>query len=188
MARNLEPYRGFHVFMRAIPEIQRRHPDAEIVIVGSDGVSYGQKLPDGDSYKKRLLAEVSFDPARVHFTGHVSTPDFRTVMRVSAVHVYLTYPFVLSWSLMEAMASGCLVVGSRTPPVEEVITDGENGLLIDFFDGSGLIERVDAGLSNPAEFADMRRAARATVMSRYDLRSICLPRQIGLIDGLTRRL
>lgn len=186
VARNLEPYRGFHVFMRAIPEIQRRHRDAEIVIVGSDGVSYGQKLPDGDSYKKRLLAEVSFDPARVHFTGHLPTPAFRTVMQVSAVHVYLTYPFVLSWSLMEAMASGCLVVGSRTAPVEEVVTDGANGLLVDFFNVDGLVDRVDAGLSDPADFADMRRAARDTIVSRYDLRSICLPRQIGLIDGLTR--
>ncbi len=73
VARNLEPYRGFHVFMRALPEIQKRHPDAEILIVGQDGVSYGGKLPDGDSYKKRMLAEMSFNPETVHFTGHLAT-------------------------------------------------------------------------------------------------------------------
>lgn len=186
VARNLEPYRGFHIFMRAIPAIQRLHPDAEIVIVGSEGVSYGQQLPEGDSYKKRLLAEVSFDAARVHFTGHLPTADFRAALQVSAAHVYLTYPFVLSWSLMEAMASGCLVIGSKTPPVEEVVTDGENGFLVDFFDSAGLVDRIDAALSDPAEFVEMRRSARDTIVARYDLQSICLPRQISLVDGMTR--
>lgn len=186
VARNLEPYRGFHIFMRALPEIQKRHPDAEIVIVGQDGVSYGTKLPEGDSYKKRLLAEVSFNPDTVHFTGHLRSPEFRAVMHVSAAHVYLTYPFVLSWSLLEAMASGCLVIGSRTAPVQEVITDRENGLLVDFFDRAALVDRVDEALSNPASFAEIRRAARRTVVSKYDLHSICLPRQLGLIDSMMK--
>ena len=186
VARNLEPYRGFHVFMRALPEIQKRHPDAEILIVGQDGVSYGGKLPEGDSYKKRMLAEVSFDSDRVHFTGHLATPEFRSVMQVSSAHIYLTYPFVLSWSMLEAMATGCVIIGSRTAPVQEVIVDRENGLLVDFFDGAALVDRIDEVLADPAAFTALREAARRTVVARYDLRSICLPRQIALVDSLLR--
>lgn len=186
VSRNLEPYRGFHIFMRAIPEIQRRHPDAEILIVGSEGTSYGRKLPEGDSYKKRMLAEVSFNPETVHFTGHLETARFRAVMQISAAHIYLTYPFVLSWSMLESMATGCLVIGSKTAPVEEVLIDGRNGLLVDFFDKQGLVDRISEALSKPERFADMRRAARETVMARYDLYAHCLPRQLGLIEHLMR--
>ena len=184
VARHLEPYRGFHTFMRSIPEIQRRHPDAEIVIVGSEGVSYGTQLPEGDSHKKRMLKEVSFNPETVHFTGHLTTPFFRAVMHVSAAHVYLTYPFVLSWSMLEAMASECLIIGSRTAPVEEVIEDGRNGLLVDFFDKAGLADRVSEALARPERFRGVRRAARETVLARYDLRSICLPRQLAVVADL----
>lgn len=186
VARNLEPYRGFHIFMRAIPDIQRRHPDAEILIVGSEGTSYGRKLPEGDSYKKRMLAEVSFNPDTVHFTGHLDTARFRAVMHVSAAHVYLTYPFVLSWSMLESMASGCLVIGSKTAPVEEVLIHGRNGLLVDFFDVQGLVDQIDEALAKPERFVDMRRAARETVVARYDLYAHCLPRQLGLIEHLMR--
>ena len=184
VARNLEPYRGFHTFMRSVPEIQRRHPDAEIVIVGSEGVSYGAQLPEGDSHKKRMLKEVSFNPATVHFTGHLATPEFRAVMHVSAAHIYLTYPFVLSWSMLEAMASECLIIGSRTAPVEEVIEDGRNGLLIDFFDKSALADRVCEALARPDQFRHLRRAARETVLARYDLRTVCLPRQLAVVSDL----
>lgn len=188
VARNLEPTRGFHTFMRAVPEIQRRHPDAEVLIVGSDGVSYGIKLPDGDSYKKRMLAEVSFDPDKVHFTGHLSMPDFRAVLGLSAAHIYLTYPFVLSWSMLEAMATGCLVVGSRTAPVEEVITHGINGLLVDFFDVQGLAAQVSDALARSDGHQSIRQAARQTIVARYDLKSVCLPRQLGLIGNLIAAL
>lgn len=184
VARNLEPYRGFPTFMRAIPGIQRRHPDADILIVGQDGVSYGSKLPEGESYKRRLLDEVSFDTSKVHFTGHLKTPEFRAAMHVSAAHVYFTYPFVLSWSMLEAMASECLIIGSRTAPVEEVIEDGRNGLLVDFFDVTGLADRVSETLSNPEKFSQVRRAARNTVLARYDLQSVCLPRQLALLNNL----
>lgn len=187
VARNLEPYRGFHIFMRAIPEIQKRHPDAEILIVGSDGVSYGRPLPEGQTYKQRLLDEVAFDRTKVHFTGHLRSPQFRAVMHVSAAHVYLTYPFVLSWSLLEAMASGCLVIGSRTPPVEEVIEDGRNGLLVDFFDWASLVDRVDEALSEPEKFVPVRAAARTTAVAGYDISSVCLPRQLALVADLMGR-
>ena len=186
VARNLEPYRGFHTFMRAIPRIQRLHPDAEILIVGSDGVSYGSKLPEGDSYKKRMLAEVTFNPDTVHFTGHLDPARFRAAQHVSMAHIYLTYPFILSWSMIEAMASGCLVIGSRTAPVEEVITDGKNGLLTDFFDHMALADRVSEALTYPQNFFSIRDAARATAVTQYDLRSVCLPRQLGLLDSFIK--
>lgn len=186
VARNLEPYRGFHIFMRAIPEIQRRHPDAEIIIVGKDGNGYGRKLPEGDSYKKRMLEEVSFNPDTVHFTGHLGTEHFRAVMHISSAHIYLTYPFVLSWSMLEAMASECLIIGSRTPPVEEVITDRRNGILVDFTDVQGLADAICEALARPQQFEAMRKAARETVLARYDLATVTLPRQIALVDDLLR--
>ena len=184
VARNLEPYRGFHVFMRGLPELLKRHADAQIVIVGNEGVGYGQNLPFGDSYKKRLLAEVDIDLDRVCFTGLLSMDDLMKCLQVSSAHVYLTYPFVLSWSVLQAMACGCLVIGSRTAPVEEVIVDRRNGLLVDFFDRAALVDRVDEALSNPDAFSAIRHAARTTILAAYDLESICLPRQLSLLDSL----
>ncbi len=143
-------------------------------------------MPEGDSYKKRMLAEVSFNPETVHFTGHLATPEFRSIMQVSSAHIYLTYPFVLSWSMLEAMATGCIIIGSNTAPVQEVIVDRENGLLVDFFDQAALVDRVDEVLANPSAFVAMREAARRTAMTRYDLHSVCLPRQIALVESLIR--
>ncbi|HZX26893.1 MAG TPA: glycosyltransferase, partial [Telluria sp.] len=136
VARNLEPYRGFHRFMRALPLLQKLRPQARVLIVGGDDVSYGRRLPAGTTYRQKYCAELEgqVDWSRVHFLGKLPYLRYLNVLQVSAAHVYLTYPFVLSWSMLEAMACGCLVVGSATAPVQEVITDGENGLLTDFFD------------------------------------------------------
>src|SRR3954464_3509403 len=187
VARNLEPYRGFHVFMRAIPEIQRRRPKARIVIVGGDAVSYSPRLPPGQTYRERLLRELDgkIDLARVSFLGRIPYRDYLALLRRSSVHVYLTYPFVLSWSLLEAMASGCLVIGSRTPPVEEVIAANENGYLVDFFDIEGLAERICSALDRPVSTATIRANARQTVIDRFELNSICLPAHLALIRRLT---
>jgi glycosyltransferase involved in cell wall biosynthesis len=184
VARNLEPYRGFHVFMRAIPEIQKRRPKARIVIVGGDDVSYSAKLPPGESYRERLLRELDgkIDLSRVRFTGRIPYAQYLDLLRRSSVHVYLTYPFVLSWSLLEAMSAGCMVVGSRTPPVEEVIRDGENGLLVDFFSPEQIAERVEYALGLDQE--PVRQQARRTVVDRYDLRRVCLPAQLELVRSL----
>lgn len=184
VSRNLEPYRGFHVFMRAIPEIQRRRPNARIVIVGGDEVSYSPRLAPGETYRQRLLRELDgrIDLSRVHFTGRIPYASYLEILRRSSVHVYLTYPFVLSWSLLEAMSAGCLVVGSRTPPVEEVIRDGENGLLADFFSTEGLAERIDQALS--IDSRPLRARARTTVIERYDLKRVCLPAQLGMVARL----
>jgi glycosyltransferase involved in cell wall biosynthesis len=187
VARNLEPYRGFHVFMRAIPEIQKRRPKARIVIVGGDEVSYSPRLPPGQTYRQHLLREIEgkADLSRVHFTGRIPYAEYLALLRRSSVHVYLTYPFVLSWSLLEAMSAGCLVVGSRTPPVEEVIRDGENGLLTDFFSTEQLAARIDEALSR--DFTPLREAARKTVVDRFDLKRVCLPAQLELAARLQRQ-
>ena len=184
VSRNLEPYRGFHVFMRALPEILRRRPRAHVVIVGGDEVSYGRRLPPGESYRQRLLAEVAIDLERVHFLGRIPYGQFVDLLHASSVHVYLTYPFVLSWSMLEAMSCGCLVIGSATPPVEEVIRDRENGLLVDFFSTAQIAERIDEVLDHPDRMAALRAAARRTIVERYDLRRICLPRFANLINRL----
>ena len=183
VARNLEPYRGFPSFMRSLPAILSQRPKARVLIVGGDEVSYGVRLPDGQTYRQKMLDELgdSLDLGRVHFLGRVPYSTFLKVLQVSQVHVYLTYPFVLSWSMLEAMAAGCLVVGSRTAPVEEVIRDGENGVLVDFFRPDEIADRVLTVLAEAGDFSALRDQARRTVVESYDLKRICLPRQLRLL-------
>ena len=170
VARNLEPYRGFHSFMRALEKIQKAHRTCQAIIVGGDEVSYGQKPKDAAHWRERMLREVRLDPRRTHFLGKVPYDTYRRVLQVSAAHVYLTYPFVLSWSMLEAMASGCLIVGSRTPPVEEVITHGHDGLLVDFFDAGAICDTVVGALAAPAGLPSLRHEARRMVLERYSFR------------------
>ena len=183
VARNLEPYRGFPSFMRSLPAILERRPNAHVLIVGGDDVSYGARLPKGQSYRQLLRDELgdTLDLRRVHFLGKVPYPVFMRILQISRVHVYLTYPFVLSWSMLEAMAAGCLLVASRTAPVEEVIRDGENGLLVDFFKPSEIAARVVEALEDRALFAVLRENARRTIVEKYDLKTICLPQQLAMI-------
>lgn len=183
--RNLEPYRGYHTFMRALPAILAADPTAQVLIVGGDSVSYGPPAPGGDSWKSIFLKEVSakLDLSRVHFLGQVSTSRLLQIYQVSAAHVYLTYPFVLSWSMLEAMSAGCVVIGSDVAPVREAIAHGETGLLTDFFDADALANSVLDVLHAPQDFAHIRAAARAHIVENYDLNSICLPAQKALIDA-----
>jgi len=183
--RNLEPYRGYHIFMRALPEVMAARPNARVVIVGGDDVSYGTKPPEGKSWKSIFLDEVKdrLDLSRVHFVGKVPYPLFLDLMRVTRVHAYLTYPFVLSWSMLEAMSAGALIVGSRTPPVEELIEDGVNGRLIDFFDVKAWSAALIEALAEPRRFMPMREAARRTIIERYDLKSKCLPQMLAFVEA-----
>ena len=185
--RNLEPYRGFHRFMRALPQILSRRPQAHCLIVGADSVSYGAKPAGGGSWRQALLAELAgqLPMERIHFLGNLPYRDYLRVLQVSACHVYFTYPFVLSWSCVEALAAGCLVVGSRTPPVQEFITHGENGLLVDFFDQQSLVDSVCRALQDPDHHQVLRTSARQSVVDRYDLQRHCLPRQLALLQGLS---
>lgn len=169
VARNLEPYRGFHHFMRMLAKVQQAHPRCHAIIVGGDEVSYGQKPSDAPNWREKMLREVQLDATRTHFMGKVPYDVYRKVLKVSSAHIYLTYPFVLSWSMLEAMASGCLVIGSRTGPVQEVITDRENGLLVDFFDAAGMADRVVEALNDPAAMQPLREAAQRCVRERYSL-------------------
>ena len=182
--RNLEPYRGYHSFMRALPAVMRARPRAQVVIIGGDDVSYGARPGDGKTWKDIFLDEVrgQIDLSRVHFTGKVPYATFIGLMQVTRVHCYLTVPFVLSWSMLEAMSAGALVVGSRTAPVEELITDGENGWLADFFDTEDLADTLIESLTRWRELAPLRTAARAHIVENYDLHSICLPRLIAFVE------
>jgi glycosyltransferase involved in cell wall biosynthesis len=190
VARNLEPYRGFHVFMRALPGLLRARPRARVLIVGGDQVSYGSKPADGETWRARMLAEVGgqIDAGRVHFLGRLPYESYLRLLQVSAVHAYLTYPFVLSWSMLEAMAAGCMVVGSRTAPVEEVIKHGENGWLVDFFDHRQLAEALAGALEERSRLDGIRQAARRTVVERFDLTTVCLPRQLEILQASGLRL
>ena len=186
VARNLEWTRGFHVFMRSLPKILAARPGARVLIAGGNGVSYGPKLPDGETARSRMLKELgdSLDLSRVHFLGSLAYHDFIKLLQVSRVHVYLTYPFVLSWSMLEAMSAGCLILGSRTPPVEEVIEHGGNGLLVDFFSPEEIAQRVCEALEHPQSFASLRQNARETILDRYDLNTVCLPAHLRLLNTL----
>ena len=174
VARNLEPYRGFHTFMRALEKVQRAHPSCHTLIVGGDDVSYGGKPQGAANWREKMLGEVKLDAQRTHFMGKLPYDRYRQVLQVSAAHVYLTYPFVLSWSMLEAMASGCLLIGSRTGPVQEVIQDGVNGLLVDFFDTGAMADRIVEALNNSAAFTPMRHAARESAVEGYSLRRGCM--------------
>ena len=184
--RNLEPYRGYHQFMRALPELLRRRPKARVLIVGGDGTSYGAAPPPGQTWRNIFLDEVKtrLDMSRVHFVGKLPYSDFVQMLQLSRVHVYLTYPFVLSWSVLETMSVGGAIVASRTAPVEEVITDRESGLLVDFFNQSELVDSICSLLDDPGLRERLGHNAREHVASRYDLKTVCLPRQIEWVHSL----
>ena len=185
VARNLEPYRGFHAFMRSLPGLQRWRPAAHVLVVGGDEVSYGRHLPPGETYRERYSKELGdrVDWSRVHFVGKLPYQQYLKVLQVSAAHVYLTYPFVLSWSMLEAMAAGCVLVGSATAPVQEVIQDRDNGLLVDFFNPDDIAGQVAEVLANPRGFMKLRQAARESIVSDYDLHTRCLPKWVRLIQS-----
>lgn len=186
VARNLEPYRGFHMLMRSLPEILRHRPNAHVLIIGGDDVSYGRRPPEGQTYRELYLAEIQdqIDRDRVHFLGKVPYQLYLSVLQISSAHIYLTYPFVLSWSMLEAMAAGCLVIGSATPPVQEVLRHQENGLLVDFFQTKEIVEAIDHVLDHPEQMQPLRENARKTVVENFDLEQICLPRHIKLLETL----
>jgi len=187
--RNLEPYRGYHVFMRALPAILKSQPKARVVIVGGDGVSYGAKPPDGKTWKQVFLDEVKsdLDLSRVHFLGRIPYPHFVSLLQLSTVHVYLTYPFVLSWSLLEAMSCGCAIVASDTKPLHEAISHEQTGILTPFFDTAALAQQVISLLQDPQKRARLGLAARAAAIERYDLNTVCLPKLQAMVQRYRKR-
>jgi glycosyltransferase involved in cell wall biosynthesis len=183
--RGMEPYRGFPQFMRAAAILQARRPQAHIVIAGSDSVHYGARPADGASFRERMLAELpELDRDRLHFVGHLPAEDYRRLLQASSVHVYLSVPFVLSWSLLEAMACGGLIVASAGPPVSEAIEPDRHGLLVDFFSHTALAEAIGRALDHPTRMKSLREAARRRVEEHFAL-SRLLPRQIALLREMS---
>jgi glycosyltransferase involved in cell wall biosynthesis len=187
VARNLEPLRGYHIFMRALPRIMAERPNARILLIGDRGTSYGAPPAAGESWQSLFLNEVAgrIDSKRVHFVGRLSYRDYLRALQVSTAHVYLTYPFVLSWSLLEAMSAGCLVIGSDTAPVRDVLTN-DSGILVPFFDIDQLADRVIEAVANRGRFQRRRSAARQTIIDNYDLERICLPAWVDFVRGNMR--
>jgi glycosyltransferase involved in cell wall biosynthesis len=183
VARGMEPYRGFPEFIESIAYLQERRPNCHVVIVGSDRVCYGKALPNGESYKDYMLKKVPLDLSRVHFVGSLPYGLYLKVIQASQVHVYLTRPFVLSWSMIESMSTGCLVLGSDTAPVKEVIKDGENGLLADFFSPKQIADRISEVLDHPTRMAELRQKARETALERYSLEQL-LPCHVQLVKDV----
>ena len=174
--RNLEPYRGFHSFMRALPAVLQARPQAHAILVGGQDVSYGQKHPSGQSWKQVMLQEVGaqLPMERVHFVGKVPYSAYLNLLQVSACHVYLTYPFVLSWSCLESMVAGCAMVASNTPPVQEFIQNEKNGRLVDFFNVQHISQQVIQVLKeqNSPAVQSMRQNARQTVVAHCNRQTI----------------
>jgi glycosyltransferase involved in cell wall biosynthesis len=188
VSRSLEPYRGYHSFMRALPDILRRRPNARVLIVGDDSVSYGAVSPTGQTWKNIFLNEVheQLDMSRIYFLGRIPYHYFVALLQLSRVHVYLTYPFVLSWSLLEAMSVGCSIVASDTAPLHEAIVDGKTGRLVNFFDTAAISNAVCELLDQPAQRAEFGQQAREFAKANYDLKTVCLPRQLAWVDGLLK--
>lgn len=180
VARGMEPYRGFPQLIKTIAILQKKRPQCHFVIVGKNRVAYGKSLPDGKTYKDVMLEKFPLDMNRVHFTDLLPYSEYLQVLQASSVHLYLTRPFVLSWSMLEALSTGCLIVGSATPPVQEVIEDGVNGLLVDFFSPKKIANKIIQALDNPDKMAKIRTRARETILERYDLAKL-LPQHLEWI-------
>jgi glycosyltransferase involved in cell wall biosynthesis len=180
--RGMEPYRGFPQFMEALARVQKRRPNMHTIIVGQDRVAYGAKRTDGKTYKEHALETLDLDMSRVHFLGLVPLATLRTVFRISSVHVYLTVPFVLSWSMIEAMSTGVLLLGSDTAPIQEMVADGKNGLLVDLMDARQIADRIGEALNKQQQFAPLRKAARRTALERYSAKQLLPCHRQMIID------
>lgn len=180
--RGMEPYRGFPQFMIMVDKLLKKRNDFHVVIAGEDRVCYGTKLAN-TTYKKLMLEKLDIDLTRVHFVGPLPYKDYKKLLQVSSVHVYLTFPFVLSWSMLEAMSMECCVVASKTTPVEEVIKDEYNGLFVDFFNTDELLNKVEFVLDNQEKVTDIKRNARKTIIEKYDLK-ILLQKHIDILKSM----
>lgn len=169
VARGMEPYRGFPQFMETAEILQKRRSNLHVVVLGEDRVAYGKKLPDDKTYKQLMLENLHLDLNRIHFTGLIPYGEYLQVLQASSVHIYLTRPFVLSWSMLEAMSTGCILVASDTPPVKELIKDGYNGLFVNFFEPETIADRVEYALDNPNIMTKIRKKARETIVNNYHL-------------------
>jgi len=184
VSRGFEMFRGFPYFMDAIREVLARRPKCQVVVVGTDKACYGPELK-GMTYLQAEEKKGGYDQSRVHFVGVRNRGDYQKILRASSVHIYLTRPFILSWSMLEAMSFGCPIVASKTPPVEEVMRDGVNGLLAEFRSPHHIARRVEELLDDRALAARLGKAARETVLEHYEL-GHCLHRQEDMLYRLVK--
>ena len=182
--RGMEEYRGFPEFMKAVSKLMKQRPNMHVLIGGEDRVCYGRHLQN-DTFKKKMLRELEFDLSRLHFTGPLVYSEYLKLLQVSSCHVYLTYPFVLSWSFLEAMSAECTIVASDTAPVKEVMKDGYNGILTDFYDIEALVNKVNDVLDNREKYDYLRKNARITAVKNYDLKML-LPKYIDFIKSVAK--
>jgi len=183
--RGMEPYRGFPQFMEAAYIIQKRRPKCHIVVAGDDRVCYGSSRSDGRTYKQYMLDKFEFDNSRLHFTGSLPYSEYIRLLQCTNAHVYLTYPFVLSWSVLEAMSCGCPIVASDTPPVKEIIQDRINGFLADFFSPDEIADKIEEVLDNKGDLRDIKQNARNTIIQNYNLSEL-LPRHIEMLYNIVQ--
>ncbi|MEX0371281.1 MAG: glycosyltransferase family 4 protein [Tateyamaria sp.] len=186
MSRNLETTRGYHQFMRSVPHIQKARPNARILVIGGNDTSYGGKSKHPGGLRGQMEQEVGhlIDWDRLHFLGQVPYSSYQSIVQISSCHLYLTMPFVLSWSLLESMSMGATIVASNVAPVREAVTHGETGLLVDFFDPEAIAAQVVDVLENPRDYAHLGPAARQHVVETYDFETVCLPEHIRQINAL----
>lgn len=185
--RRFEPLRGYHIFTRALPKLMAAVPDVDVVVIGADEPGgYGTPAPAGKTWGQLLFGEVAdrVDRSRIHFVGRVPNPLMIETLSLSSAHVYYTYPFVLSWSLLEAMATECLILGSDTAPVRDAVTPGVDGVLNDFFDVEALADAMIEACRNSEKFRPMRKAARRTIVERFDRATICQPAWLNLVNPM----
>jgi glycosyltransferase involved in cell wall biosynthesis len=186
VARNMERARGFHIMMRALPKILKERPNARVLMIGGNETSYGieSKHPGGLRGEMEDELQGQVDWSRVHFLGRIPYDALCNIIRISRCHIYLTMPFVLSWSLLEAMSMQATVVAADVAPVREAITHGETGMLVDFFDPDALAAQVVDVVANPGSYAHLGPNARAHVVETYDFLTRCLPEHIAQINAL----
>lgn len=183
--RGMEPYRGFPQFMEATEKLLKKRPKAHFVIAANDQVFYGQPLPKG-TFKEMMLEKLDLDMNRVHFVGSLPFQDYISLLQISSAHVYLTYPFVMSWSFLDAMATGCCIIASNNQPVLEFAKDNHNALLTDFFDIDGIVEKIEYALDNKDKMQDIRNNAIKTVIEKYDFKDT-LPKHLEFINNVIKR-
>ena len=183
--RGMEEYRGFPEFMKAASILLKQRPNLHILVGGEDRVCYGKHLKD-DTFKKKMLRELEFDESRLHFVGPLPYNEYVKLLQVSSAHVYLTYPFVLSWSFLEAMSAGCPIVASDTAPVTEVMQDKYSGLLVDFYDIDGIVAKVNELIDHKEKYQLLRENARDVIVKNYDLKML-LPKQIEFLKSVANK-
>jgi glycosyltransferase involved in cell wall biosynthesis len=186
VARNLEPYRGYHWFLDALPFLFKAYPNLHVVIVGGDGVSYGAPPKEGRSWREKFWQTVrhQLPTKQVHFVGKIPHTELIKLFSISTAHVYCTYPFVVSWSLLEAMSCGCAVVANRVPPVEEIVTHEATGLLFDTFTPGAMVAQIERLFQNRPLADKLGMQAREHIVSKYDLKTVCLPQQLNWLGDL----